>query len=71
MKSLTFTEIETIASNLNSLALDDELKTSSIALTTKGKLWGISGGQCRVYKITTKDGKIKALRFWQYVLNDI
>lgn len=70
MKSLTFTEIETIASNLNSLAINSDLKSCSVALTKHGRLWGISGGQCRVYKIITKNGQTKALRFWKDLMNE-
>lgn len=70
MKSLTFTEIETIVSHLNSLALDTNLKSCSVALTKKGKLWGISGGQCRVYKVFTGGGQTKALRIWQNLMSE-
>ena len=71
MKSLTFTEIETIASNLNSLALNADIKNCSIALTKRGRLWGISGGQCRVYKVVTSKGQIKALRFWKNLIDEV
>lgn len=70
MKSLTCNEIDTIAKHLYSYGNDKKLVNCELVLNNKGKPWAISGGQCRVYKVVQKDGAVKALRFWNTILQE-
>lgn len=70
MKSLTCNEIDTIAKHLSSYSIDKRLIDCTLVLNNKGKPWTISGGQCRVYKVKTNNGEIKALRFWNNTMGE-
>lgn len=64
MKSLTCTEIDTVVKHIAGYFNDTTILNSFVVLNKKGKPWGISGGQCRVYKLKTANGKFMALRIW-------
>lgn len=71
MKSLNHTQIDTIIKNKDKLAISPSIRDCTPVLTRKGKPWAISGGQCRVYKVTDSNGQHRALRLWTNTLGDI